>query len=301
MTGAPAKGRSGSGPVKGRVRPLDGSDTAQDGPTAEDYAQADLARAIANDDMPGQIRALTALRDLAAGKASAAYATADPRDDIEAFGNLKSANDALKSLEDAIKANTEALEEQKRQYETLIAQDYQRKYNVSQSQYGVLAQAITDVVNGQLGSGRARHGRAPLPRRLSRGWRTRKPLRSTAWQRRHHVRRRRGEPDPPSRRGTSGRARSTPRASCSRSIRSTRTATSPSRSLSLPQSTMDLAIGEGRADPGQAEEGERDAGGISLVWTPATGTLSCTFKVFAGEVTDLPVDWEDGWLAKSRP
>jgi hypothetical protein len=33
------------------------------------------------------------------------------------------------------------------------------------------------------------------------------------------------------------------------------------------------------------------------VWTPATATLSCTFDVLAGEITDLPIDWENGWLA----
>jgi hypothetical protein len=32
-----------------------------------------------------------------------------------------------------------------------MAQDYQRQFNVSQSQYGVLAQAVADATNGQLG------------------------------------------------------------------------------------------------------------------------------------------------------
>jgi hypothetical protein len=61
-------------------------------------------------------------------------------------------DEAVKDNTKAIEDNTAQLELQRLQYQAIIAQDYQAKYNVSQSQYTILAQAITDVVSGRLGA-----------------------------------------------------------------------------------------------------------------------------------------------------
>jgi hypothetical protein len=45
------------------------------------------------------------------------------------------------------------------------------------------------------------------------------------------------------------------------------------------------------------EEADRNPGGIPLVWTPSGGTVSGTAYVLTGEVTELPVDWESGWMS----
>jgi hypothetical protein len=65
----------------------------------------------------------------------------------------------------------------------------------------------------------------------------------------------------------------------------------------LPQTTMDLALAKVAQVVDKLAKASKTTDGIALVWTPATATLSCTFDVLSGEITDLPIDWENGWLA----
>lgn len=67
----------------------------------------------------------------------------------------------------------------------------------------------------------------------------------------------------------------------------------------LTQASMDLALAKIAQVLDKLQKASKYADGIGLVWTPATATLSCTFDVLAGEITDLPIDWESGWLALS--
>jgi hypothetical protein len=45
------------------------------------------------------------------------------------------------------------------------------------------------------------------------------------------------------------------------------------------------------------EESERTSTGIPLVWTPSGSSTSVTAYVLTGEVTEMPVDWESGYMA----
>lgn len=45
------------------------------------------------------------------------------------------------------------------------------------------------------------------------------------------------------------------------------------------------------------EEAERHPGGIPLEWTPSGGTVTGTCYVLTGEITEMPVDWESGYMA----
>lgn len=69
-----------------------------------------------------------------------------------------------------------------------------------------------------------------------------------------------------------------------------------------PQSTMDLALAQISAITDKLEEAQRNPGGIDLVWTPADSTLSTTFKVLRGEITDMPVTVAGdgaGWFVRA--
>jgi hypothetical protein len=65
----------------------------------------------------------------------------------------------------------------------------------------------------------------------------------------------------------------------------------------IPQTTMDLALAKVAQIVDKLDKAGKTSDGIALTWTPATATLSCTFDVLSGEITDLPIDWENGWLA----
>jgi hypothetical protein len=117
-----------------------------------------IARARLTDGLADDLDAYTALRDRRKAAMDTALADANPGNDADAIDAYLQTVDAIKSLEETMKANTEAAEaetkardEQRKAYETLMAQDYQRQFNVSQSQYGALAQAVADAANGQLG------------------------------------------------------------------------------------------------------------------------------------------------------
>lgn len=66
-----------------------------------------------------------------------------------------------------------------------------------------------------------------------------------------------------------------------------------------PPATMDLALAAIAAISDKLEEAEKQPDGLDLVWTPATGTNSVTFKVLSGEITELPIDMEGGWFKRS--
>lgn len=68
------------------------------------------------------------------------------------------------------------------------------------------------------------------------------------------------------------------------------------------RATMDLALAAVAAITDKLEEAENQPDGLDLVWTPANGTKSFTFKVLSGEITGLPVsmDGDDaGWFKNS--
>lgn len=68
------------------------------------------------------------------------------------------------------------------------------------------------------------------------------------------------------------------------------------------RASMDLALAAVAAISDKLEEADRQPDGLDLVWTPANGTKSVTFKVLAGEITGLPItmDGDDaGWFKNS--
>jgi hypothetical protein len=67
----------------------------------------------------------------------------------------------------------------------------------------------------------------------------------------------------------------------------------------IPQSTMDTAHDKLLLLLDKLQKASRYTDGITMTWAPATGTRTATFDVLAGEITDLPIDWENGYLAKA--
>jgi len=63
------------------------------------------------------------------------------------------------------------------------------------------------------------------------------------------------------------------------------------------QTTMDGALAAVAAISDAIEEASKQPDGVTLVWTPASGTHSLTFYVLHGEVTDLPLDPASGYMA----
>lgn len=64
-----------------------------------------------------------------------------------------------------------------------------------------------------------------------------------------------------------------------------------------PQATMDLAMAKVGAVIDKLQEAARNPAGINLVWTPNNGTIPLTFHVLFGEVTELPLGWESGYMS----
>jgi hypothetical protein len=71
------------------------------------------------------------------------------------------------------------------------------------------------------------------------------------------------------------------------------------RLVVLPQSTMDLAHDKMLLVVDKLAALSKYPDGLAMTWTPATGTRTVTFDALSGQVTDLPIDWENGWLGKS--
>lgn len=68
------------------------------------------------------------------------------------------------------------------------------------------------------------------------------------------------------------------------------------------QTTMDLALEKIGAIVDKIEEAERTAGGLGLVWTPATATNSFTLYVLTGEISELPLAMsgaDTGWFQRA--
>lgn len=116
-------------------------------PTAQDYANRDLALAELTESTDDDRAALQKLKELAEQQLSAALATSDPRDDIEAAQNLKSVTEALKSLEDTI---SEA-EQQRRQFdEERLALD-KKMVALAETQGPTVLAALAAWVDGAIG------------------------------------------------------------------------------------------------------------------------------------------------------
>jgi hypothetical protein len=67
----------------------------------------------------------------------------------------------------------------------------------------------------------------------------------------------------------------------------------------LPQSTTNLAMDKIGQVVDKFRLASMTTDGIDLVWTPADGTRSVTFDCLAGEITGMPINWEEGWLIKA--
>jgi hypothetical protein len=68
----------------------------------------------------------------------------------------------------------------------------------------------------------------------------------------------------------------------------------------LPQSTTNLAMDKIGQVVDKFRLASMTTDGIDLVWTPADGTRSVTFDCLAGEITGMPINWEEGWLIRLR-
>lgn len=64
-----------------------------------------------------------------------------------------------------------------------------------------------------------------------------------------------------------------------------------------PQVNMDLALDQVGALLDKCVKASKYQDGIELAWNPATSARFVTFDVLSAQITDLPVDWENGWLA----
>lgn len=64
-----------------------------------------------------------------------------------------------------------------------------------------------------------------------------------------------------------------------------------------PQVNMDLALDKIGSLLDKCVKAPKYQDGIELAWNPATSARFVTFDVLSAQITDLPVDWENGWLA----
>lgn len=65
------------------------------------------------------------------------------------------------------------------------------------------------------------------------------------------------------------------------------------------QASKDLALAKIAQITDKLTEAQRNPTGIALVWTPADSTLSVTARVLYGEITDLPIAWDSGWMTSA--
>jgi hypothetical protein len=126
---------------------------APDLPTAGDFVDAAIAEAALTPDTADDIAAASGAVGYWEAQLAAAQANGDPRLRTAAASGLKSARDNLAALRDAINANTDALNGVRADLEAQRADQAEASLKVSQSQYGVLAQAVWDAAN-QFGGAR---------------------------------------------------------------------------------------------------------------------------------------------------
>lgn len=64
-----------------------------------------------------------------------------------------------------------------------------------------------------------------------------------------------------------------------------------------PQATRDLVLAKIGLIVDKLQECSLNENGLPLVWTPADASINAiTFRCLMGEITDLPIDWQSGWL-----
>lgn len=67
-----------------------------------------------------------------------------------------------------------------------------------------------------------------------------------------------------------------------------------------PQATMNLALQKIALIVDKLKECQRNANGLALTWVPANSTLpTVTFRCLSGQVTQMPVDVQNGWLVNA--
>jgi hypothetical protein len=67
--------------------------------------------------------------------------------------------------------------------------------------------------------------------------------------------------------------------------------------IRMEGASMDASLAAIAAITDKLEEAERQPDGLELVWTPAGATQSFTFHVLSGEIEEMPITIESGWLA----
>lgn len=106
-----------------------------------------IAKVRTPGDLSDDLQALTGELNTATAAFNDAVARNDPEAINEFGGQVLSLRDAITQLNGSIEQNTQALLDLQKQQTA----NYQNLYNVSQSNYGILAKAIADVASGQIG------------------------------------------------------------------------------------------------------------------------------------------------------
>lgn len=65
------------------------------------------------------------------------------------------------------------------------------------------------------------------------------------------------------------------------------------------QATSDLMLAKVAQITDKLQEAQRNPGGVDLVWTPHDSTLSVTGKVLFGEITEMPISLDAGWIGNA--
>jgi hypothetical protein len=68
-----------------------------------------------------------------------------------------------------------------------------------------------------------------------------------------------------------------------------------------PQVDMDTALDKVGQLVDKCAKASKYQDGIELAWTPASSTRTVTFDVLSAEITDLPIDNENGWMLALAP
>lgn len=116
-----------------------------------DSANAALALAGLTEDKADDLTALGTLQGLTSADLAAAQGRGDNKAIIELAGALKSVNDQIKGLKESMEENAAAINAARADAERQLKEQAQRDLRLSQSQYGVLAKAVSDVANGGIG------------------------------------------------------------------------------------------------------------------------------------------------------
>lgn len=66
----------------------------------------------------------------------------------------------------------------------------------------------------------------------------------------------------------------------------------------VPTSDMDAALGRVGQIVDKLQSASQTEDGIPLVWQPAGSTVQVTFDVLAGQITEMPINVDNGWFVK---